>query len=231
MAKRVRTEDAAEEYQARHRRPWREDAVLGLLLAAVVAVQEHVVRGAVSIGREGFNKRPLSRPDPLPEWCVREMKHFHALARAHARGLEADEVHPLLGTMIDPRWLEIAETLTSDAEWSEPLRAVLRGLVLPNAETLLARQGKRRRRDSAVYHFFVGVRLVMTATGHGDPKASQLALLAAAAGLEPLDEGLTQATRRWENRLRRWPAEMDQADWRSLTAQISRAALAGGPQG
>ncbi len=229
MGKRIRTEDAAEVYAERHGRPWRDDAWLGLLLAASATVQEHVVRGAVAIGREGSDKRPLSRPEPLPEWCVRELKHFHAHARA--RALDPAAMHPVLRVVFDPRWLEIAEDLTAGAEWSEPFRAVLRLLLQQNAETLLARQGERRRRNTALYHFFVGVRLTTTAAGHGDPKASQLALMAAAAGLEPLEKGQDSATRRWENRLRRWPAEMDQANWRPLVAQLPLAAFAGGPPG
>ncbi len=112
MAKRVRTEDAAEVYEWRHRRPWREDAAFGLVLAASAQVKEHIVRGVVSIGREGSDKRPFSRPEPLPEWCVR------ALTRFHAHG-----GHPRLGVVTDPRCLEIAEHLSSNAEWSERERA------------------------------------------------------------------------------------------------------------
>lgn len=182
------------------------------------------MRGAVAIGREGTDKRPLSRPNPLPDWCVRELTRFHG----HALAWLPARVHPLLGLATDPRWLEIAERLGSDAPWSEQERSFVRARVLPMAETQLQRRGARRRHDPTLYHFFVGVRVAMTAAGHGDPKPSQLALLAAAAGIEPLDEGLTRARRRWEDRLRRWPAEMDRTDWRPLAAQIVPAAIAGG---
>ena len=66
MAQIVRTADAADTYQRRHGRPWREDAGLGLHLAMVTEVSKRITRGALSIQRALDGERVVRQCGSLP---------------------------------------------------------------------------------------------------------------------------------------------------------------------
>jgi len=45
-----------------------------------------------------------------------------------------------------------------------------------------------------------------------EPTPAEVALLAAASGIEPLDDGLDRARKRWEDRIRHWRRKLEEWD-------------------
>jgi hypothetical protein len=75
----------------------------------------------------------------------------------------------------------------------------------------------KRRASPELRAFFQTTREDFHALGRGEPTAKVLALLCAARGIQPIEDSMKQARKRWDDRLTRWRAEMDNEDpeWRS----------------
>ena len=216
MASRVTTDTAGKYYERRHQRSWRLDAFMGVFIATTVLVRESIIRGAVHHGRKLEGRRKVDPAPPLPEWC-----RDACVGYQEKFGPCVNEDTPFLFRSIaSPIFVQLADKLTQDVGDIDlnPLEELVLRTFLPQAEKILARFNEKRQRDPTLFGFYAGVRVMLRWTRSEEPKASDVALLAAASGVEPFtgrSPTLDSNRKRWEKRIKRWKEEMDEETWRA----------------
>ncbi|MBK7074605.1 MAG: hypothetical protein IPH44_20140 [Myxococcales bacterium] len=198
--RRITTEDAGGEYERRHPgRAWGPDAGQGVFLAVLGEVRTIVASRGAALERAVTGKAPLVVE--VPAWFSRWFTYFRDGLRARP---ELD----------DPFVRLFSQAFCDDPSLSQPggARVTLNfdagveltiGL-LHSLPALRADHDRLRREEYAIHGFYEGVRAAFVRDGRRTPGAGDIALLAAAAGIEPLEPSLDRTRKRWEKRIARW---------------------------
>ena len=185
----MRTTDAtaAERYQKRTGRAWEPDARQGLLAAALVAAWDVLLKRLISSVRKPYGGRPLKQ-NPLPPWAK-------AVLEAEKDVLAAS---PQLAVFVLP---EVFAILTSDE-----LVDIPESHARPLHDALKRTLGEAQNAADLVLRAFFEARVAQAALeGVPTPKAAEITLLAAAAGLDPLGKDpLDLVRKKWGSRIARW---------------------------
>jgi hypothetical protein len=209
--------EAAAAYDRLGHGGWRADSFVGVALALEAAITELLVRGLHRGGRSG-GRASAKRVRPPPGWLGGALDEFVAWSS------RAGDPRCGLAAMVRvPALLELLRQLcrTGDVTSLRDLdargRAVFEAELMPTVERI--HRMFRPAEKPALQCFYFGVRLHFHLNGWGEPGARELRLLAAARELEPIEEGLDRARKRWEDRMARWRDEMDR-DWRDWRAAL-----------
>lgn len=156
---------------------------------------------------------------PLPGWVAPAYEGFKPIfVEMERTGFPISLPFGRLLAMAEGRSLieELLEanTITRLLEIDAEQRAML----VPIVAQQMAAYTPRARPE--LKGFFLGTRMWFHAARGIEPTAKALALLTAATGVEPLDDGLKLARRRWDERLHRWRGELDESvpGWREIAA-------------
>lgn len=206
--KRVRTDEAGEEYQRHHPdRCWQDDIVMGVV-AAVVAQFEviNATRGA-ALERAVFGEEEL--PVDIPRWFYRWFPLVRDRCRDDLRAKPELIDNPIMRLFSLP---VCDRAFLSDPDAAQVPLALDAELDLRSLRLLQAARtdyDKLRREERGLRAFYEGVRNFFERVGRAVPTARDIALLAAAGGLESLEPSLNDTRRRWENRIGRWQRERE----------------------
>jgi len=212
MGRQVETHDAATVYEHRTSRPWRDDAAPGLIAAVLAEAGERLLVAMVDDARAAEGGRRLKDRGPVPDWFREGLRNLEALA-AHVPELAAN--NPMVNILTNPKAKPILDALLLDRRegasaslFTEPGAQA----IAEQAETIIRQQMSKQGRKDALMAFYVGVRDWRVRSGGDEPTPAEVALLAAASGLEPLDDGLDRARKRWEDRIRIWRRKREEWD-------------------
>lgn len=213
-AKAITAPQAAELYDQLGRGSWQADSLAATCLAVEVELRDHLARAVLREERRCKGVR-AGGDRALPDWVRAALPDY-----LHA----AHELKPsvgLLSGVTEPEFLGVLIELLRTGSiglWVRALddggRTELKALFKQTYEHFKPAQ------RAALQAFYVGVRMHFRQQGWGDPKPSEVRLLAAARELAPITDGLDRARKQWEDRLRRWRKELDGPFWSKLCVAL-----------
>ena len=201
---RVTTQNAPSVYAARTGRSAEIDAVWGTRFAALAEVKERLVRGVVNLRRAPHAGRVLAEPPPLPAWAAETMA---SLPAAMPDLLKVDHRFAVAAL---PAMAEAARLLAAGRPCAEALDALrpvatdLEAELGPAADRELAEIRAKRARNDTARAFFEGTRYWFDRAVQRLPRPHEVMLLAASAGVEPIEPSAAIVRKQWEKRVRRW---------------------------
>lgn len=206
-------ETAVTLYEQREGRDAMLESRLGLYLALDLAVTDEFVRRLHRLGRRRAGA-PAPADRAMPAWVGEAYLEFMREVD------EQDDFSGLLrpgmsrGALTSPGTRALVAELVLNGT-VEKLSDMLEGSnnapeVLPLVESLEAHHRRLKPRDRIELRaFFYGVRGHFHIRDLGEPTARDMALLACARGLEPIERGLNLARKHWDERIGRWRREID----------------------
>lgn len=193
MARAVVSTDAESVYLDRYHRPWSADGWLGYFFAVTVETARRTTLRADLARRLAAGEPPRRSVGPVPAWLEHGQRIFGKWMRQSGADFGASGTWIAHGDRA-----VLAAAVDGDAELPTEFGSLDEASVKAAAERIHVPAAK-----DALQVFYEGVRLVVIKRTGKPPTASQLALLAAAAGLEEFDR-LTTAAKKWEDRVRTW---------------------------
>jgi len=186
----ISRDEARAQYDAGGVRSWRTDSMVGICMAVQAEVETQLARALWIEQRRHDGLRSVANK-PLPQWVADALPDYLLAAK------EARLPAGLLGMMTNPAFFEIIEQLceTGGVRWIRGYSDAQRAELAKHVQGVVA--SRKPAQDRALQAFFLGTRATFHLNRRGEPKASDMRWLAAARGLEPIDNGLDRARKRW----------------------------------